>query len=69
MHTIFSCFIGVIYLKNLITSNWADKETDSGPIEFSIHEQDRAMIRDAIVDAVVHAPEIIRQVIMFHLHH
>ncbi|KAM0731269.1 Importin-7 [Formica fusca] len=51
---------GVIYLKNLITSNWADKEADSGPIEFSIHEQDRAMIRDAIVDAVVHAPEIIR---------
>ncbi|KAL6429387.1 hypothetical protein ACFW04_008221 [Cataglyphis niger] len=51
---------GVIYLKNLITSNWADKEAESGPIEFSIHEQDRAMIRDAIVDAVVHAPEIIR---------
>ncbi|XP_020286261.1 importin-7 [Pseudomyrmex gracilis] len=50
---------GVIYLKNLITSNWADKD-DTGPIEFSIHEQDRAMIRDAIVDAVVHAPELIR---------
>lgn len=55
-------FVGVIYLKNLITSDWADKEVDSGPIEFSIHEQDRAMIRDAIVDAVVHAPELIRQV-------
>lgn len=59
----FIClFTGVIYLKNLITSNWADKD-DTGPIEFSIHEQDRAMIRDAIVDAVVHAPELIRQVI------
>lgn len=51
---------GVIYLKNLITSHWADKEVESGPIEFSIHEQDRAMIRDAIVDAVVHAPDLIR---------
>lgn len=58
----FFVFVGVIYLKNLITSNWADKEVDSGPIEFSIHEQDRAMIRDAIVDAVVHAPDLIRQV-------
>lgn len=53
---------GVIYLKNLITSNWADKETDNGSLDFNIHEQDRAMIRDAIVDAVVHAPELIRQV-------
>lgn len=56
----FCLYIGVIYLKNLITSNWADRELDNGPIEFSIHEQDRAMIRDAIVDAVVHAPELIR---------
>ncbi|XP_035736175.1 importin-7-like isoform X1 [Vespa mandarinia] len=51
---------GVIYLKNLITTNWADREAENGPVEFSIHEQDRAMIRDAIVDAVVHAPELIR---------
>lgn len=47
-------------MKNLITSNWADRESESGPAEFSIHEQDRAMIRDAIVDALVHAPELIR---------
>ncbi|XP_024936416.1 importin-7 isoform X2 [Cephus cinctus] len=51
---------GVIYLKNLITTNWADREVENGPVPFSIHEQDRAMIRDAIVDAVVHAPELIR---------
>lgn len=62
-------FVGVIYLKNLITSNWADKEVDSGPIEFSIHEQDRAMIRDAIVDAVVHAPDLIRQVAIRLVYH
>lgn len=52
---------GVVYLKNLVTSNWADKEVEPGhPLTFSLHEQDRAMIRDAIVDAVVHAPDIIR---------
>ncbi|XP_033221606.1 importin-7 [Belonocnema kinseyi] len=51
---------GVIYLKNLITSNWVERETENAPLQFSIHEQDRAMIRDAIVDAVVHAPDLIR---------
>ncbi|XP_012261739.1 importin-7 [Athalia rosae] len=52
---------GVIYLKNLITTNWAEREVEVGvPVPFSIHEQDRAMIRDAIVDAVVHAPDLIR---------
>lgn len=52
---------GVVYLKNLITQNWADKEAEPGqPLSFSLHEQDRAMIRDAIVDAVVLAPDIIR---------
>ncbi|KAH0535773.1 importin-7 [Cotesia glomerata] len=51
---------GVIYLKNLIVSNWADREPENGVAPFNIHEQDRAMIRDSIVDAVVHAPELIR---------
>lgn len=51
-------------MKNLITTNWADRESENGPVEFSIHEQDRAMIRDAIVDALVHAPELIRCVIL-----
>ncbi|PNF26978.1 Importin-7, partial [Cryptotermes secundus] len=52
---------GVIYLKNLVSQHWADREVEPGqPLPFSIHEQDRAMIRDAIVDAVVHAPDLIR---------
>ncbi|CAG2059839.1 unnamed protein product [Timema podura] len=52
---------GVIYLKNLVTQHWADKEAEPGqPLPFSVHEQDRAMIRDAIVDAVVHAPDLIK---------
>nr|XP_016934597.1 importin-7 [Drosophila suzukii] len=52
---------GAVYLKNLINSSWSDHEAKPGePIPFSIHEQDRAMIRGAIVDAIVHAPELIR---------
>lgn len=52
---------GAVYLKNLITSGWQEKEPEEGePIQFSIHEQDRAMIRDMIVDAIVQAPDMIR---------
>lgn len=52
---------GVVYLKNLITTGWQEKEAEAGePMPFSIHEQDRAMIRDIIVDAIVQAPDIIR---------
>ncbi|KFM76182.1 Importin-7, partial [Stegodyphus mimosarum] len=52
---------GVIYLKNMVGQFWQDKEQEPGkPILFSIHEQDRAMIRDSIVDAIVYAPELIR---------
>lgn len=52
---------GAIYLKNLISQNWNDREAEAGqPMPFSIHEQDRSLIRESIVDAVVHAPELIR---------
>lgn len=52
---------GAIYLKNLISQSWQEKEVESGqPLPFTLHEQDRALIRDSIVDAVVHAPELIR---------
>ncbi|CAM1154626.1 Uncharacterised protein g11320, partial [Pycnogonum litorale] len=45
---------GVIYFKNMILPYWEEKEAKRGEaVPFNIHEQDRAMIRDAIVDAVV----------------
>ena len=45
----------------MVTQNWNEREVEAGqPLPFHIHEQDRAMIRDAIVDAVVHAPDLIR---------
>ena len=52
---------GAIYLKNLITQNWQDRETEPNqPMPFSLHEQDRSLIRESIVDAVVHAPDLIK---------
>jgi len=53
---------GVIYLKNMISQNWKDREPEApgAPVPFAIHEQDRALIRDNIIDAVVMAPDIIR---------
>lgn len=52
---------GAIYLKNLITDSWQDRETEPGePMVFSIHEQDRAMIRGSVVEAIVHAPDLIK---------
>lgn len=52
----------VIYLKNMVTQSWKEREPDTpgAPVPFSVHEQDRALIRDNIIQAVVHAPDIIR---------
>lgn len=52
-----------VYLKNLVISHWADPpepSTPGAPLDFSIHEQDRAMLRDSLVDAVVQSPPLIR---------
>ena len=52
---------GVIYLKNMITQFWKDQDYNPGDeIPFSIHEQDRVLIRESVIDAIVHAPEIVR---------
>lgn len=52
----------VIYLKNTIMSYWEEKEAanPTDPVPFSIHETDKAQVRDSIVEAVIHAPTPIR---------
>ncbi|CAM1319365.1 IPO7 (predicted), partial [Pycnogonum litorale] len=61
---------GVIYFKNMILPYWEEKEAKRGEaVPFNIHEQDRAMIRDAIVDAVVHAPDCVRSQLAVCLSH
>lgn len=51
-------FLGAIYLKNLIYQSWATR--DEEPNKFTVHEQDRTMIRDTILDVIVQVPELLR---------
>uniref|UniRef100_A0A914X6W2 Importin N-terminal domain-containing protein n=1 Tax=Plectus sambesii TaxID=2011161 RepID=A0A914X6W2_9BILA len=53
---------GVIFLKNLIIRFWDKEEAEEGsdPVAFTIHEQDRHIIRENIVEAIIHSPEPIR---------
>ncbi|XP_022334260.1 importin-7-like isoform X2 [Crassostrea virginica] len=53
---------GVIYLKNMVTQFWQDREADKpgDPVPFSIHEHDRAAVRENIIEAIIHAPEPVR---------
>jgi len=60
----------VIYMKNLITMSWTPpvklesllgSTTDILPEdEFSIHEQDKAFIKDNLVDAIVFSSDVVR---------
>ena len=52
----------VIYLKNTITQNWTEKQVTqpSEPVPFSIHETDKAHIREHLIEAVIRAPPPIR---------
>ena len=55
--------VGGIYLKNMIAQYWKDREATElidGVAPFVIAEQDKATIREHIVEAVIHAPELIR---------
>lgn len=53
---------GVVYLKNMITQFWQDREVEnpSDPVPFNIHEQDRLAIRNTVVEAIIQAPDPVR---------
>lgn len=51
---------GAVYLKNLVASGWVGKPEREVPNPYTIHDQDRAMIRDIIIDAIIQAPDLIR---------
>lgn len=57
-------FVGVIYLKNMVTQFWQDREVEKpgDPVPFSIHENDRAAVREHVVEAIIHAPDPVRWV-------
>lgn len=54
---------GVIYLKNMITQYWPDRGITPGDNPpYSIPEEDRHCIRENIVEAIIHSPELIRYI-------
>lgn len=46
---------GAVFLKNSISNHWVEEEK-----QFSIHEDDKQVIRENIVQAVIAAPNVIR---------
>lgn len=52
----------VVYLKNFIVENWLERDTEANvnQLEFSVHEQDRDIIRNRIIDDLIQAPELIQ---------
>ncbi|CAH1257344.1 IPO7 [Branchiostoma lanceolatum] len=52
---------GVIYLKNMISQYWHERHSNVGePLVFNIHEQDRTLIRNNLVEAIIQAPDLVR---------
>uniref|UniRef100_H2ZR06 Importin N-terminal domain-containing protein n=1 Tax=Ciona savignyi TaxID=51511 RepID=H2ZR06_CIOSA len=62
---------GAIYLKNMCVQSWHERsDKDGTPVTdvFSIHENDRSVIRTNIVKAIIHAPDIIRSQLTVIIH-
>ncbi|MEE6498745.1 hypothetical protein FKM82_003220 [Ascaphus truei] len=61
---------GVIYLKNMITQYWPDREATPGELPpHTIPEEDRHFIRENIVEAIIQSPDLIRVQLTTCIHH
>lgn len=56
------CSSAAIYLKNMVTQYWPDREPPPGEVlfPFNIHENDRQQIRDNIVEGIIRSPDLVR---------
>lgn len=56
------CITAAIYLKNMVSQYWQDREPSLGEVvfPFNIHENDRGQIRENMVEAIIRCPESIR---------
>ena len=59
---LFATRAGVLYMKNMIMQHWeeADEAKPADPAEFVIHENDKQVVRDHIVEAVIATSSPIR---------
>jgi len=56
---------GVLYMKNMVMQYWEDSDEAKAadPPDFVIHENDKQIIRDNLVEAVIAASSPIRSVL------
>ena len=54
-----SLLTGAVYLKNMVLHHWASSG-DSAVAEFVIHDSDKNVIRDNVVEAVIVSESLIR---------